>query len=138
MQKTIDLTVDTGALMVNLRDNTGEVIGQFRFNPTDLDILQRANVFIEKMNSIAVPSAEDYEALQEVTSQVKELFDYLLNYKVSDQIFAKCNPFSPNTEGDFYCEVVMDGIAKIIEDTMGKRIEKKRVKIQKAVAKYHK
>lgn len=136
-QEILTLHVDTGAQIINI-DDKGEIIGQFRFNPTDLDIVKRYEKVVEKISAITLPEEPDEKDILAVSDEIKDSFDYLLNYKVSDGIFAKCNPLTPITNGDFYFENVMDGIANLIEKTMNQRIEKKREKIQKATAKYHK
>lgn len=136
-QEILTLHVDTGAQIINI-DDKGETIGQFRFNPTDLDIVKRYEKVVEKMSAITLPEKPDEKDILSVSDEIKDSFDYLLNYKVSDGIFAKCNPLTPITNGDFYFENVMEGIANLIEKTMNQRIEKKRAKIQKATSKYHK
>ena len=136
-QEILTLHVDTGAQIINI-DDKGETIGQFRFNPTDLDIVKRYEKVVEKMSAITLPEKPDEKDILSVSDEIKDSFDYLLNYKVSDGIFAKCNPLTPITNGDFYFENVMEGIANLIEKTMNQRIEKKRTKIQKATSKYHK
>lgn len=136
-QEILTLHVDTGAQIINI-DDKGEIIGQFRFNPTDLDIVKRYEKVVEKMSAITLPEEPDEKDILAVSDEIKDSFDYLLNYKVYDGIFAKCNPLTPITNGDFYFENVMEGIANLIEKTMNQRIEKKRAKIQKATSKYHK
>lgn len=136
-QEVMTLSVDTGSILINV-DDKGEIIGQFRFNPTDMDIVRRYDKVAEKLNSIVIEDDADADKLLEVADEVKSQFDYLLNYSVSDGIFAKCYPFSMTADGDFYFEKVLDGIVGLIEKTTNQRVEKKLKKIQKATAKYHK
>lgn len=136
-QKALKLSVDTGSVLIEV-DDRGEKIGEFRFNPADIDIVKRYEKVEEYFNSIKVDENASAEEVLAFTDRIKEQFDYLLNYKVSDSLFSKCNPLTPLANGDFYCENVLDGIANIIENTMNQRLEKKKAKIQKATAKYHK
>lgn len=136
-QEVMTLSVDTGSVLINV-DDKGEVIGQFRFNPSDLDILRRYEAVVDAMNAIAIPEDAGADDMLRVSDEIKKQFDFLLNYNVSDGIFAKCNPFSMTAGGDFYFESVLDGIAGLIEKVTNQRIEKKRKKIEKATAKYHK
>lgn len=133
----LTLHVDTGAQIINI-DDKGEIIGQFRFNPADLDILKRLPKVIDFLNTLQLPEDPTEEQFFSAEDDVKNQFDYLLNYKVSDQLFSKCGPFSLVTNGDFYCENVLEGISGIIEKVMNQRIERKKAKIQKATTKYHK
>ena len=136
-QEVMTLSVDTGSVLINV-DDKGEVIGQFRFNPSDLDILRRYESVVDAMNAIVIPEDAGADDMLRVSDEIKKQFDFLLNYNVSDGIFAKCNPFSMTAGGDFYFESVLDGIAGLIEKVTNQRIEKKRKKIEKATAKYHK
>lgn len=136
-QKTLTLHVDTGAQIINI-DDKGEIIGQFRFNPADLDIVKRYTKVVDALNALHLPAELTEDDFFAATDEIKKQFDYLLNYNVSDELFAKCNPLTPITNGDFYCENVLEGIAGIIENVMKQRIEKKRAKIQRATSKYHK
>ena len=136
-QEVMTLSVDTGSVLINV-DDKGEVIGQFRFNPSDLDILRRYEAVVDAMNAIVIPEDAGADDMLRVSDEIKKQFDFLLNYNVSDGIFAKCNPFSMTAGGDFYFESVLDGIAGLIEKVTNQRIEKKRKKIEKATAKYHK
>lgn len=136
-QEVMALHVDTGSKLYNI-DDKGEIIGQFRFNPSDLDIARRYDQVIEKLNTISVSEKPSEEEVFAITDEIKVQFDYLLNYSVSEQIFAKANPFTPLTNGDFYFENVIEGIRNIIEQETNQRLEKRLKKIKKATAKYHK
>lgn len=134
-QETLKLSVDTGSVLVDIDDN-GKTVGQFRFNPGDLDILRRYKDVIANFEAITLPENPDEEAILAVGDEIKKQIDYLLNYNVSADIFAVCNPLTPTASGDFYFENVIEGIAGLIEKTTGKRIEKKMAKIRKATKAY--
>lgn len=136
-QEVMTLSVDTGSVLINV-DDKGEIIGQFRFNPSDMDIVRRYETVVDALNAITISEDAGADELLKISDEIKKQFDYLLNYNVSEGIFAKCNPFSMTAGGDFYFENVLDGIAGLIEKTTNQRIEKKRKKIEKATAKYHK
>lgn len=53
-------------------------------------------------------------------------------------MFAVCNPLTLVSDGDFYVEKVLEGIGNLIEQVTNQRLEKKKTKIQKATAQYHK
>ena len=136
-QEVMTLSVDTGSALLNV-DDKGEIIGQFRFNPSDMDIVRRYETVVDALNAITIAEDAGADELLKISDEIKKQFDYLLNYNVSEGILAKCNPFSMTAGGDFYFENVLDGIAGLIEKTTNQRIEKKRKKIEKATAKYHK
>lgn len=136
-QEIMKLTVDTGSVLVEINDK-GEKIGSFRFNPNDLDIVRRYENVLKQLEEVKISDDANAEEILKVSDEIKNLMDYLLNYKVSDEIFCRCNPLSPTTNGDFYVENVLEGIAGLVEDTMNARLEKKKARIQKATAKYTK
>lgn len=131
------LSVDSGAIMVPVDDN-GEIIGHIRFNPNDLDIVKRYDGVIDTFNAITMPDKPNVEELLALSDKIKEQFDALMGYPVSDVLFSKCNPLTPITNGDFFFENVLDGLKTLIETTMKQRLDKKRKKIQAATSKYHK
>lgn len=133
-----ELKIDTGSVLIPIIDEKDdEVIGKFKFNPNDLDIVSRYQSVVEKLESIKMPENEDPGAYIAVSNQVKELMDYLLNYNVSEDIFAKCNPFTLTSNGNFFIENVIEGIANIIEKAADVRLKKKKAKIAKATKGYH-
>lgn len=136
-KEAMKLSVDTGAVVIDI-DDRGERIGQFRFNPSDLDIVKRYGKVVEALSNIDIPEDPGEDEIFRISDEIKKQFDYLLNYEVSKEIFAKCNPLTPISNGDLYCENVLEGIAGIIEKTMNERISKKQANIRKATAKYHK
>lgn len=132
-----ELKVDTGAINVPIIDEKdGEVIGTFKFNPNDLDVVKRYPKVVEQLEKVKLPDEADVETFVKVSDDVKSAMDYLLNYKVSDDLFAKCNPFTLTSNGKFYVENVVEGIASIIEQVTGKRIEAKQKKIAEATKGY--
>ena len=135
-QENMKLSVDTGSVLIDIEDKW-EAIGRFRFNPNDLDIVRRYDNVVKALESIEVPENSDVNTLLSVSDEIKEQLDYLLNYKVSDEIFKKCNPLTLTADGDFFVEKVIEGIAALIENTTNQRIKKKKAKIKKATSKYH-
>lgn len=136
----LKLNVSTTAVTVPICDvdaKGNEIeIGAFRFNPSDIDIVRRYEQVIDKLNAMEI--SEDIDEVLKASDIMKEQFNYLLGYNVSDDIFKICNPFSPTSNGDFFVEVVLDGIANIVETVTNERIAKKEAKIRRATAKYKK
>lgn len=133
----LQLNVNTGVMVFDINDD-GEIIGQIRFNPADIDIARRCEKVIDYFENLKIADDATDDDLFAVTDEIKKQFDYLLNYENSDEIFRKANPMTPTANGDFYCEQVLEAIIGLIEGITKQRIEKKRAKIQKATAKYHK
>lgn len=93
---------------------------------------------VEALEAITFSNNTDADEMFKASDEVKKQMDYLLNYNVSNEIFAKCNPFTLTDSGDFYVEKVFEEIGGLIEEKMNKRLEKKKAKIRKATAAYRK
>ena len=141
MAENMKLTVNTGALVIDLEDEKGRKLGQFDFIPTDSNILDRYEKVVDFFNSVKFREGlTDEQAEQEIkkyAQSVREQFDYLLDHPVSDEIFSRCGPLTVIANGDFYFETVMEGIAGLIEKVLDQRVQKKLNKIKKATGKYH-
>lgn len=138
MANEIKAKVDTGAIRVHLGDEFDEELGSFKFIPTDLGIIERYDNVMKEFEKMEFDETDEIEGFKKLSNQVLELFDFLLNYKVSDTLFAKCNPLTVVNNGDFYFETCLETIGGIIEDTFNERLEKKKARIKKATAKYTK
>lgn len=136
-KEIMKVSVDTGSIIVEIED-MGEVLGSFRFNPNDPDIIKRFEQVGNVFSGLEMPETVTEEVLFDMSNRIKEQFDYLLNYKVADDIFSVCNPLTLTRKGDFYCENILDVIAEVVEKTMDERIKKKEARIKRATAKYHK
>lgn len=133
MSEKMTLNVDTGTVLVEVKDKN-EKIGEFYFNPTDLDIARRYEKVAENLGNIPRSENPELEEVFAFSDKIKEQFDYLLNYKASDAIFAKCNPLTPLADGEFYYIRVLDGLIGLLERETNQRI----ARINKATAKYRK
>ena len=131
------LSVNSGVMNIDVNDN-GEVIGQIRFNPADFDIIKRYESVVDAINNYDISENPTDEEMFKFTDTVKELTDKLLGYPVSDVLFGRTNPCTPNGQGEFFFENVWNGLKVLIETTMNQRVGKKLKKIKAATAKYHK
>lgn len=135
----MELKIDAGFVTVPIIDDKDSgLLGKFKFNPNDLDIVKRYEHVIKEFESITVPENLDPDTLFKISDKIKEQFDYLLNFSVADDIFSVCNPFTLTSDGDFYMEKVLEGVASLIEQTTNQRLNKKAAKIKKATQKYTK
>lgn len=132
------IRIDTGSVDYEVIDKNGNVIGEFEFVPTDVGILNRYEKVIDFFNSKKFSDSIKENELIEFSNEIKEQFDYLFNYPVSDGLFAKCDPLTVTANGDFFFEAAIDAIAKVIESTMKKRVDKKLAMVKKVTEKYHK
>lgn len=135
--ETYKMPVDAG--LVNIEVCDGDVvIGSFKFNPSDADIVNRYREVGERLKAIELPKEVKSDDVARVVEELKELTNFLLCGDVADEIYSVCSPLSVTTSGDFYFEVILDGVANVVEKVTKKRLDKKNAKIAKATAKYKK
>lgn len=136
------IVIDTGAKNYALFDKEGQLLGKFKFHPSDTRILSRYEKVVNFFNSTefqnAVNEDETAQKIVELDKKICEQFDFLLCYPVSKGLFEGCGPMSPTEDGDLYFEKVLEAIAGVIESTTSQRIQKKLEKVSKATAKYDK
>ena len=86
MAETMKLTVDTGAITIELVDEKGREIGTFDFNPSDSNIIRRYKEVVEHFGEIS-QSIRDAGGLGEeevgrISDEIAQQIDYLLGYNV--------------------------------------------------------
>lgn len=137
-EQTMTLQVSTGAQLIELQNENGTKIGQFEFVPTDVGIIERYRKVADFFDTYQLPKEPTEEDLLALENSVREQFDLLFGYHVSDGMFENCAALTVVEDGDFFFEKVLDGISGLIEKTMKARVERKKQKIRKYTAKYGK
>ena len=137
-QNKMSLQVSTGAQLIELLNETGRKIGEFEFVPTDVGIVDRYKDVVKFFDSYTFPEDPKEEDLLALENGVREQFNHLFGYEVSNGMFGKCGALTIVEDGDFFFEKVLDGVSGLIEQTMKTRVERKRQKIRKYTSKYDK
>ena len=135
---------------VRIKDHTGKVLSEFSFNPSDADIVERYNNFVNGFDELK-EQIEAYEKstekgeyeknmekLQIINKSIREKVDYLLKTDAASSIFSVMGALSPLPSGDYYFTFILEQIGKKIQNATGARIQKMDMKIKKHTAKYHK
>lgn len=120
------ITIDDGTIDIPIQNQFGERIGMFRFNPTDVNIINRYNEVASKFAEVVKPlvdaninpegEGEDERSvilLNEAGEKMADLMDYVLNGNSRQAFFSKTHIFTP-VGGIFYCEKVFDAIGAYI------------------------
>lgn len=146
--KPIGIVVDDGYRRVPIYNTDGEETGYFKFNPTDVNIINRYNKMAKGFDAIvepltAVPDAPEgeddgndglrMEAVEQATERLYEAVNTLFDADAASAFFGKVHPFSP-VDGRFYCEVVLEAVGKYISD----QFKQETTKIERRVSKYTK
>lgn len=127
----------TGFKTVKITDGN-EVLGTFRFNPADSNLISRAEEVNAFMRDLKIPenTDEQADALVNVCNTIAEKIDYLLGCKVSDSVFSVLGPLSIMEDGQLFFEFLLDQIGDIINTVTEERLKNKMERVAAATAEY--
>ena len=121
---------------IEIKNSAGEVTGGFLFNPTDMDIIKRAEQIAKFFENVDVP--EDAEGLMKLNDDIRKQFDILLGESASGALFEHTSPMALREDGSWYCEYVLDVIIPFIEGEFNTRIKRANDRVAKYTRKYTK
>ena len=129
---------NTGLIKFTFTDENGEVFSSFRMNPTDVNLLARAeevsDYFSQRKNDM--PEKASGAALKAINDEIEEKINYLLGYEASKDIFGVITATTVSPDGEIFAWVVMDFIAEKLKPEMEKRRQNMQKKVEKYTAKY--
>lgn len=130
----ISVQIESPVKYYDFTDQHGDVLATLRFVPSDLDIFERhkaAVVAFEKMQSELQEALEHSESISEDESlsmkekyaaELKNEFNRLFNSDTSG-FFDIASPFTPMNSGKPWALVILESVAKIIEEETGKNLK---------------
>lgn len=126
VEESLDIVVDDGTVLVPVKNTFGEMVGEFRFRPTDFNIVKRYNEVAQKFGEVVKPlvdanidtngegaDEESMKILNEVEAELFKLVDYLFDGNMAQAFFGKMHAFSP-VDGKFYCENALEAVGQFI------------------------
>ena len=138
VKETDALVVDDGYISVPVYNQLREEIGRFRFNPTDVNIVNRYKEVLGKFADVLTPlqnagvdaegvgtDPESVDRLNEAEDKMIELMDYILGGDSREAFFSQVHMFAP-VNGKFYIENVFEQLGAYISrkfDTEINRLE---------------
>ncbi len=147
----LSIAVDDGSRRVPIFNLDGDQIGEFKFHPTDIGIVNRFNEMAGEFDKIIQPlenvnigvdgNAEDdnsAEAIAAFDDAVKRLFgavDYIFGGNASEAFFSGMHPFSPVGD-NFYCMQVLEKVSDFIGQQFNAEMQKIDTRITKHTGKY--
>ncbi len=136
------IVIDDGRIDIPIRNQLGETIGTFRFNPTDLNIVNRYNKAADEIGEILKPLI-DYDisskgegetpqavtALNEAEERLTQLMDYVFGGNTKEAFFGATHAFAP-TNGKFFCEIIFEALGGFIEHKFAAETTKLRLHLK--------
>ena len=123
------IQIRTSLKTYRFNDQNGKRLFDIELNPTDADIIRRAEIVGKKLQEFKPKNVEDLAAYSD---EVKKQLDFLVNADISGKVFQHCGPMSVLDSGRFFFEEVYDAIIKII----GAEIEEKSKQAEKRISQY--
>lgn len=137
------IVVDDGTITVPIKNTLGEKVGEFRFNPTDFNIVKRYNKLANDFGDIIKPLSEanisatgegedeqSIEILNRVEQQLFEAVNYMFNGNMAEAFFGSVHAFSP-VDGKFYCENVLNAVGQFISARFDEEIKQISTRVEK-------
>lgn len=129
---------NTGLIKFTFTDENGDVFSSFRMNPTDVNLLARAeevSAYFEGRKNDMPENASGAE-LKAFNDEIEEKINYLLGYEASKDIFGVLTATTINPDGEIFAWVVMDFIVEKLKPEIEKRAQKMQTNVYKYTAKY--
>lgn len=141
MAKTINTNIDDGILLFTFTNNEDKVFSSFKLNPTDINVVARAEEVIEyfKQFEDSIQKATSGKEMAELNKQIEDKINYLLGYEASKDLFKE--PITATTvfgNGQVFAHIVLDKIAEVIAPEIEKRKKKMQAVANKYTEKYAK
>lgn len=127
---------NTGRIKFIFKDENDEVFSSFRMNPTDANVIARAeevSEYFEKRKNEVDHIASGKE-LAKYNQEIEEKINYILGYDASKEIFGEITATTISPEGEIFGVVLMDFIVEKLKP----EIEKRRKIMNESIDKYTK
>lgn len=125
---------NTGRVKFTFTDENDEVFSSFWINPTDVNLIARAeevSAYFDKRKD-EIPEVMDTEAMQALNAEIEDKICYLLGYDARQDVFGAISATTISPDGEIFAWVLLDYIV----EQLGPEMEKRRKKMQEGVAKY--
>lgn len=135
MAKTINTNIDDGILNFTFTNNEDKVFSSFKLNPTDINVVARAEEVIEyfKQFEDSIQKATSGKEMAELNKQIEDKINYLLGYEASKDLFKESiTATTVFGNGQVFAHIILDKIAEAITP----EIEKRKKKMQAVANKY--
>ena len=115
--QTNKITIDSGKKVYNLASMDGIELGEFSFCPTDTTIIRRYDeVFAKFTELLQLDENMDVgEAAKKVECIIREQFDYLFGFPVSDSFFRDIKPLAILENNEIFAVYVLKTIGGVID-----------------------
>ena len=133
------IQVNSGAKRISIKNEVGDEVGVFYFNPTDVGIVDRFKDVGDKLDKALTPleriteemsEDEQSECFKEAKENLYEVCDYVFGGNMSGAFFGSVDPYSP-VHGHFYFENALNAVSEYVGKQFGKETKKVNERVEK-------
>lgn len=135
---TVNRKFNTGRIKFTFTDENGEVFSSFRMNPTDANVIARAEEVSEYFNKrkLEVDEIASGKDLAKYNKEIEDKINYVLGYDASKEIFGEITATTISPDGEIFGVVLMDFIVEKLKPEIEKRKKTMNAAIEKYTKKY--
>lgn len=131
------IKINDGSKSYEIVNQDDQVLGVFRFNPSDSNLIEKYNDVVESLRTYALESdSGEEQAVKEASGLIRDKLDALFGEDTSKTFFSIAGPLTPLSNGQFYIENILEAIGAVIETEMEVRVKKVRKRMDKYTDKY--
>lgn len=127
-----DIKLNTGIQTYRFFDEDDEIIAQFRLNPMDINLADRAMEVGEWFESFRAEPGETLKDLTTLNRELEEKIAYVLGCPVEEIFRGKMTATTVLPNGDIFAAIILDKIITEVEP----QIEKRKKAMERAEKKY--
>lgn len=135
---TVNRKFNTGRIKFTFTDENGEVFSSFRMNPTDANVIARAEEISEYFNKrkLEVDEIVSGKDLAKYNKEIEDKINYVLGYDASKEIFGEITATTISPDGEIFGVILMDFIVEKLKPEIEKRKKTMNAAIEKYTKKY--
>ncbi len=125
---------NTGRIKFTFTDENGDVFSSFKMNPTDANVIARAeevSEYFEKRKS-EVDEFASGKDLAKYNKEIEDKINYILGYDASKEIFGEITATTISPDGEIFGVVLMD----FIVEKLCPEIERRKKMMNESISKY--
>lgn len=131
---------NTGVITFTFTNEDDEVFSSFKMNPTDINLVKRAEEVSDFFSEKSMKVGENATAaeLAAINEEIEEKINYLLGYDAREEIFGNITATTVSEDGEIFANVLFEFILEKIQPEIEKRKQKMQAGINKYTEKYSK
>lgn len=120
---SINQKVNTGLITFTFTNEVGEVFASFQMNPRDLNAYNRCVKMVEYFREHNAPEINNMDDFVAYNQQIEQKVCEMLGYNARPSLFGKVSALTVLPDKRTFVVVVLESVAKALEEE-GKRREK--------------